>query len=87
MAKLIGHNSSNYIAKQGQTWAVVTGGSDGIGFEICKKLADYGYNICIIGRTESKVLDKIDQIQKSTINKNLKTMHLIADFSKLNSIE
>jgi hypothetical protein len=38
-----------------KSWAVVTGGSDGIGFGMCKKLAGEGYNICIISRNEHKM--------------------------------
>lgn len=37
------------------TWAMVTGGSDGIGLEFCKQLAKDGFNICIVSRTESKL--------------------------------
>lgn len=32
------------------SWAVVTGGSDGIGYEICNNLAKQGFNICMIAR-------------------------------------
>ena len=37
------------------TWALVTGGSDGIGAEFCRQLAKAGFNICIVSRTESKM--------------------------------
>lgn len=33
-------------------WALITGGSDGIGFAIAKDLANNGFNICIIARNE-----------------------------------
>jgi FlaA1/EpsC-like NDP-sugar epimerase len=32
------------------SWVVVTGGSDGIGAEICEQMAKEGFNICIVGR-------------------------------------
>jgi len=32
------------------SWAVVTGGSDGIGLAMCKKLAKEGFNIVIVAR-------------------------------------
>lgn len=32
------------------SWVVVTGGSDGIGLEICHQMAAKGFNICIIAR-------------------------------------
>ena len=46
-------NTSPNLAKynKGDSWAVVTGGSDGKGFEICLQLAQAGLNICIISRT------------------------------------
>jgi len=53
-------NMDRYGSKDGQkTWAVVTGGSDGIGLGICKKLAKEGFNICIVARTLSKMEDKL----------------------------
>ena len=47
-------------------------------------MADLGLNICIIARNEEKIKKKLDLIMKSTKNKNLQTMYIIADFSKLN---
>ncbi|XP_054159866.1 uncharacterized protein LOC128958076 [Oppia nitens] len=37
-------------------WAVVTGGTDGIGLEYCKQLAQKGYNLVIISRNEDKLM-------------------------------
>jgi NADP-dependent 3-hydroxy acid dehydrogenase YdfG len=44
----------NFLERYGKTdsWVVVTGGSDGIGLEICEKMAEKGFNICIIGRSQ-----------------------------------
>ena len=36
--------------KNGDAWAVVSGGSDGIGLAMCKNLARQGFNICIVAR-------------------------------------
>ena len=41
------------------SWAVITGGSDGIGLEICDQMAELGFNICIIGRSQTKILEKL----------------------------
>ena len=38
--------------KSGGGWAVVTGGSDGMGLAIAKNLAAQGFNICIVSRNE-----------------------------------
>lgn len=44
----------------GDTWAVVTGGSDGIGEQFCLQLAQKGFNICIISRNKSKMIEKLE---------------------------
>ena len=41
---------SNMYNKNGGAWAVVTGGTDGIGLGICHNLAEQGFNVCIISR-------------------------------------
>lgn len=43
------------LYNQGDSWAVVTGGSDGIGEQFCKDLANKGFNICIVARNEEKM--------------------------------
>ena len=64
------------------TWAVVTGGSDGIGLAMCKKLATEGFNICIVSRSEGKINEKLEEIRKECRNgdDSFKTMCLVADF-------
>ena len=52
-----------YGGAVGDTWAVVTGGSDGIGLEFCNELAKEGFNICIIARNEEKIKQKLIEIQ------------------------
>jgi len=36
----------------GEGWAVVTGATDGIGFGFCQELAQQGFNICLISRSQ-----------------------------------
>ena len=36
-------------------WAVITGATDGIGLEYAKQLAEKGYNLVIISRSEDKL--------------------------------
>ena len=38
-----------------ESWAVVTGASDGMGAEYCRQLARQGFNIALVSRTESKM--------------------------------
>jgi 17beta-estradiol 17-dehydrogenase / very-long-chain 3-oxoacyl-CoA reductase len=46
----------NYAERYGsKTWAVVTGGSDGIGLGFCEELAKLGFNICMIARNKQKM--------------------------------
>jgi len=41
--------------KQG-SWAVITGATDGIGLAYARELAKKGINICLISRTEEKLV-------------------------------
>jgi len=66
------------------TWAIVTGGSDGIGFAMALKLAGEGFNICIVSRSEKKINEKLNLIEVAY--PNIKTKSIVADFSKLHSI-
>ena len=36
-------------------WAVVTGGTDGIGLGYCEELAQRKFNICIVSRNKQKL--------------------------------
>jgi short-subunit dehydrogenase len=62
-----------YGAKEGpeNTWAVVTGGSDGIGLELCHILAKQGFNICIVSRTLDKIETKLAEIRENSGNASI----------------
>lgn len=61
------------------SWAVITGSSDGIGAEYAKTLARKGFNIILISRTKSK-LEKVEaDIKKES--PDIETKIVIADFS------
>lgn len=66
---------------EGKTWAVVSGGSDGIGLAMCKKLAKEGFNICIIARNEEKMQNCLRDI--TDVYPNIETKYIVADFGKL----
>jgi len=63
---------------------VVTGGSDGIGLEICEQLAAQKFNICIVGRTKSKVDEKLAAL---AAKHQVKTRAVIFDFATLCTIQ
>ena len=44
-------------------WAVVTGGSDGLGLAYCQELALKSFNICIISRNEEKIKEKLKELR------------------------
>ena len=52
-----------YGRKDGSAWAVVTGGSDGIGLELSHQLAAQGFNICIASRSKAKIDAKLEEIK------------------------
>ena len=71
----------NLITRYGQnSWAVVTGASDGIGEGFCYELAKDGFNICLISRTESKLRKVEENIKK--INPKVSTKVVVADFKR-----
>ena len=48
------------------TWTVVTGGTDGIGAEYVRQLAQAGQNIIIVGRNMVKLNKMKSELEKST---------------------
>jgi len=78
--------NQDIMAKYGEkdSWAVITGGSDGIGLGYCHLLAKQGFNICIISRTEQKINEKLEEIKKAC-GKEIKTMAIQADLGKVTS--
>ena len=73
----------NLIKRYGKnTWALVTGASDGIGQEFCRQLAKMGFNIVLVARTEKKLRDAEKEL--NTINPQISTRVVVADLSKAN---
>jgi short-subunit dehydrogenase len=67
---------------------VVTGGSDGIGLEMCRNLAKQGFNICIVSRNEAKINEKLHMLKDDLKGefKSIETRCVVADFSKMTSM-
>lgn len=65
------------------SWAVVTGASSGIGFELAKQLTDSGFNLIIAARNEEKLL----QTKKLLNNYNTEIEIVVADLSQSAGIE
>ena len=65
-----------------KSWALVTGGSDGIGLAMAKKLAKEGFNIVIVARSEKKIKEKLEEIRQECRqdDETFKTLAVIADF-------
>lgn len=71
----------NLIKRYGKdSWALVTGASDGIGKGICQELSREGFNIILVSRTLSKLNTVALELQK--INENIKTHCIEFDFDK-----
>ena len=62
-----------------KSWALVTGGSDGIGKGFAKQLAKQGFNIYLVSRTEDKMKILSDEIK---YNYNVDVKYKVKDFEK-----
>lgn len=64
---------SDFVAKyskDGQkykSWVLVTGGSDGIGLELCKQHANMGFNIIMVARNEKKMNEKLQEVKQCAV--------------------
>ena len=67
------------------SWAVVTGATDGIGKAAAMELAGEGFNIVLISRTLSKletVAKEVEEYAKKTAGKTIHTRVVQLDFTK-----
>jgi 17beta-estradiol 17-dehydrogenase / very-long-chain 3-oxoacyl-CoA reductase len=72
---------TNLISRYGiDSWALVTGGSDGIGKEFAVQLARRGFNIILVARNEEKMNAVRTEI--TTKFPNISVRIVVADFSK-----
>ncbi|ESO95411.1 hypothetical protein LOTGIDRAFT_215059 [Lottia gigantea] len=75
---LIQLHSKRDLRVQFGMWAVVTGGSDGIGRAYAQELASRGMNIVLISRGQKRLYDAASQIKKMF---NVQTCTVAVDFS------
>jgi short-subunit dehydrogenase len=69
---------TNCKAKRGET-ALVTGASRGIGSEIAKVLASFGYNLVLVGRNEQNLIKVASEC--TSINKDIKVEVVVLDLA------
>ena len=65
-------------------YALVTGGSDGIGLELCMQLASQGFNIFMISRSKDKCEEKLKQIEE--VYPEIETKSHACDFGKITTL-
>lgn len=63
------------------SWALITGSTDGIGLEFARQLAKRGFNIIISARNPEKLLKRKQEIQAEFPKIKIKTLE--ADYSKI----
>ncbi|KAH8597349.1 estradiol 17-beta-dehydrogenase-like protein 12-b [Bisporella sp. PMI_857] len=75
-----GKNLRSYGPKG--TWAVITGASDGLGKEYAIRLAQKGFNLVLVSRTESKLLALQSELEHKYAGSAIKSKILPMDFAK-----
>jgi len=63
---------------QTDSWAIITGASDGIGKEFAKKLASFGFNVCLMARNKEKTEAVASEIKH--LSPNIQVASIICDF-------
>lgn len=63
------------------SWAIITGANDGIGFEYSLELGKKGYSLLLIGRSAEKLEAAKEKIKAKAKSKEIRT--LVVDFSSL----
>jgi len=67
------------------SWAIVTGATDGLGKAFCEELAKEGFNIILVSRTLEKLKKVSSEIQ--LLNKKIQVEYIAFDFDKRTTIE
>ncbi|WWC69870.1 long-chain 3-oxoacyl-CoA reductase [Kwoniella pini CBS 10737] len=76
LAILPGRDVKSYKSKKGETWALVTGCTGGLGLEFARQLAKRNFNVALVGRRKS-ALDEVAQELESKYG--VKTQAFVVD--------
>lgn len=77
---------AKYYSKTKPTWAVVTGGSDGIGLEMCRQLAAQSFNIVMVSRNADKIKTKLAEfttVETKCVAIDLSNVHSIQEYRNI----
>ena len=80
--------SKDIYKRYGPGWAIITGGTDGIGLAYAKQLAASGFDICIIARNRSKLSAKAMEIKDYGIKngfRKVEVKEVVFDFKFRNT--
>lgn len=64
-------------------WALITGGSEGIGFAIAEELAKEGFHLILVSRNMSKLESAKEKL--SSLNTNIQIVIKSIDFERITS--
>ena len=67
------------------TWVMVTGGTEGIGWEFCQQFAAKGFNIIMIARNKENLSRRKSELKET--HKNCDVLTISADFTKATDIK
>jgi len=65
-------------------WAVVTGGSDGVGLAMVHEMASQGFAVCIMARNLEKMQRCLEEIKG--LYPSVQTKAVVCDFSEVSNM-
>ena len=68
-------------------WALITGGSSGIGFALAKQILSRGGNVALLARHEGKLQSAAQQLNNFKLNPNQVVFTIMADVTELKELE
>jgi 17beta-estradiol 17-dehydrogenase / very-long-chain 3-oxoacyl-CoA reductase len=68
-----------------KSWAIVTGGSEGIGWEFCQQIAKTGFNVIIVARNQKTLTERENYLKE--LYPEQEFMTISADFSEASTTQ